>query len=426
MIDPTWPPQPAPGALRPEGLRSEGLRPGALRPEGLRPDGLRRLHDAMAARVANGELPGLVTLLARDDDVQVDAIGTYGFDDPRPMRRDTPFRLASLTKPVLAALTLRLAQEGLFELAEPVDRLLPELAGRRVLTDPGGSLHDTVAARRPITVEELLTFRLGIGISPEMLTSRPPILAAAEELHLVLADPDPRTPHPSDEWMRHFATLPLLTQPGERWHYNVGSLPLGVLLARAAGAPLAEVLRDRLLAPLGMTRTGFWTDPAQAALLPPPYMTDEETGRLAQRPVSPPQEWSRPPVFPSAAAGLLSTVDDYLVFARMLMNGGAHEGQQVLTAESVAAMTRNHLTPGQVAGAGMLLDGQGWGYGVAVAVSPDEVSPVPGRYGWSGGYGTAWFNHPQHRLIAIALSQTTDFLFNGALTDFSRLAVAAA
>ena len=197
----------------------------------------------MAARVANGELPGLVTLLARDDDVQVDAIGTYGFDDPRPMRRDTPFRLASLTKPVLAALTLRLAQEGLFELAEPVDRLLPELAGRRVLADPGGPLHDTVAARRPDHRRGAADLPAGDRDLAGDAHEPAPILAAAEELHLVLADPDPRTPHPPDEWMRHFATLPLLTQPGERWHYNVGSLPLGVLLARAAGAPLAEVLR---------------------------------------------------------------------------------------------------------------------------------------------------------------------------------------
>ncbi|MEV4756912.1 serine hydrolase domain-containing protein [Micromonospora sp. NPDC049559] len=390
-------------------------------------EGLRRLHDAMAARVARGELPGLVTVLARGDEVRVDTIGAYAFGEAPPMRRDTLFRVASLTKPILAAATMLLVAEGLLELAEPVDRLLPELADRRVLARIDGPLDETVAAHRPITVEDLLTFRMGFGMLTEPTFDPPyPIVRAAEELRLALGAPEPRTPHPPDEWIKLFGTLPLMYQPGERWQYNVGSLVLGVLVARAAGAPLDEVLRTRLFEPLGMADTGFFTTPEGTARIPSYYMTDFATGKLEVQQRSAPETWSTPPAFPSGAGGLLSTADDFLTFARLLANGGLHRGRRLLSAEAVARLTTNHLTPAQRDTAGVLLDPKGWGYGMAVAAGPDDLSAVPGRYGWDGGYGTAWFNDPHRDLTAIALSQTTDFLFNGARTEFTALALAAA
>lgn len=208
-------------------------------------EGRRRLHDAMAARVARGELPGLVTVLDRGGEVHVDAIGSTGFGaDAPPMRRDTLFRIASVTKPILATVTMILVEEGRLDLAEPVDRLLPELAHRRVLTRVDGPLDRTVPTRRPVTVEDLLTLRLGFGLLTEPTFDPPfPVVRAAAELELSLGPPDPRTPHPPDEWIRLFGTLPLMYQPGERWLYNVGFLVLGVLVARAGGAPLPEVMR---------------------------------------------------------------------------------------------------------------------------------------------------------------------------------------
>ncbi|GAA2372413.1 serine hydrolase [Catellatospora methionotrophica] len=395
--------------------------------DALSPSGMHRLHEAMAARVGRGELPGLVTLLARDDQVQVDVIGTHDVDGATPMSRDTLFRAGSLTKPMLAAVTMMLVDDGVLDLAEPVDRLLPELAGRRVLARLDGPIEQTVPVRRPVTVEDLLTFRMGFGVITEPEYNPPyPIVQASQELRLVLAAPDPRTPYPPDEWIKIFATLPLMYQPGERWQYNAGSLVLGVLVARAAGRPLGEVLHARLFAPLAMADTGFWTAAANAARLPGHYHTGEDGGGLRQHTATPAADWTRPPAFPSGAGGLLTSADDLLAFARLLLAGGVSGGRRLLSAESVARMTTNRLTPQQIATAGMLLGGQGWGYGMAVAVAPDEVSATPGRYGWDGGYGTTWYTDPDRGLIAIALSQTSDFLFNGARDEFLRLAFTSA
>lgn len=389
-------------------------------------DGLATLHDAMAARVSARELPGLVTLLARGDDVRLDSIGTYGLQDDRVIGLDTPMRVASLTKPVLAAVTMMLAEDGTLELAAPVDRWLPELADRRVLTQVDGPLGETVPADRPITVEDLLTYRMGFGMLTEPTFDPPfPIVTTANGMGLALGPPEPRTVYGPDDWIERFATLPLMYQPGDRWLYNVSGLVLGVLLARAAGSPLGEVVRDRLFTPLGMSSTGFSTTPERAAELPPSYMSDMRGGPIAEQSSSPPEIWRSEPVFPSGSGGLLSTAGDYLAFARLLMDGGTFAGQRLLTPESVRAMTTNHLTPEQIGSAGILLSGLGWGYGLAVAVQPDEVSETTGRYGWDGGSGTTWFNDPSRRLIAIALSQTSDFLFNGGAQEFRRLAARA-
>jgi len=381
------------------------------------------LAEAMSARIDQGEFPGIVTLVARGDEVEVDAIGTVAFGSEEPMRRDTPFRITSMTKPVVAATALTLVQEGLLRLDEPVDRLLPELAERRVLRRIDGPLDDTVPAERPITVEDLLTFRLGFGHVTEPTFDPPfPIVTRAEELELRLGPPDPRTPHGPDEWIRLFGTLPLMEQPGERWRYNTGSLVLGVLVARAAGKPLGEAVRERVLVPLAMFGTGFATTAENARRLPAHYWGDRATGKLIEPEASRAADWTAPPVFPSGAAGLVSTVDDYHAFARMLRSGGG----SVLTPESVAAMTTNQLTDAQLASGGVLLGGQGWGYGVGVITSPTPEGLDGGQYGWSGGYGTTWSNDPARDWTAIALTQVTDFLWNGGLREFEQIAFATA
>jgi len=384
--------------------------------------GLDRLHQAMAARVARDELPGMVTLIARGDDVHVDTIGVKAFGGDDPMRRDTIFRIASLTKPILATATMMLVEDGALALDEPVDRLLPELANRQVLKRVDGPLDETVPADRPITVEDLLTFRMGFGMIVEPTFDPPfPIVKAVNELQLVMGPPDPRTPHTPDEWIKRFGTLPLMHQPGERWQYNAGSLVLSVLVPRAAGQPLEDFFRTRIFAPLGMTETGFSMPAEHIGRLPSYYMTNFQTGKMELQTLSTPSEWTAPPAFPSGAAGLLSTVDDYLAFARLLLNKGIHKGERLLSEESVTLMTTNRLTPEEIAGGGPLLAGRGWGYGMAVVTTPDEAWPVPGRYGWDGGYGTSWSNDPNRNLVAIVLTQTSDFLFNGGLAEFGTL-----
>jgi CubicO group peptidase (beta-lactamase class C family) len=382
--------------------------------------GRQALHDAMAARVAAGELPGLVTLLAKDDTVDVDLIGSADLENTAPMRRDTLFRLASITKPMVAAVAMMLVDDGTLGLAEPVQTWLPELADRRVLQRIDGPLDETVPAERAITVEDLLTFRMGYGMITEPSFNPPyPVNLKANELELRLGPPVPRTLHGPDEWLRRFASLPLMDQPGTRWRYNVSAHVLGVLVARAGGAPLGQVMRERLFDPLGLVDTGFSTTPANTARMTPQFMSDMRGGPVTAQPLSTPDIWTAEPVFPDGAAGLLSTVDEVLTFARLLANGGMHHNRRLLKAESVAAMTTNHLTPDQLAGGGFVLGGEGWGYGMSV-----HVNDAPGRYGWDGGTGTTWRTDPATGLIAIALSQTSDFLFNGGRDDFLRLAQA--
>lgn len=382
------------------------------------------LREAIAARVGRGEFPGVVALTARGDDVIVHTVGVTRFGGDVPMRRDTPFRIASMTKPVMAVAALMLAEDDRLDLEEPVTKLLPELAGQRVLRRPDGPLDDTVEPVRPITVEDLLTQTLGFGmiVAGDGIDPPVPIVRAWQDLGLVLGDPDPRTPHDPDEWIRRFGSLPLIHQPGEQWMYNTGLSVLGVLLARADGRSLPELLRERVFEPLGMRDTGFWLPAERAAELPQCYRTDFATGKLGEID-SGPEVWSTPPPFPSGSGGLVSTADDFLAFARMLLDRGVHGGTRLVWKQSVASMTRNHLTPAQIEGGGMLLGGSGWGYGTAVTVEADEVSG-PGRYGWSGGYGTTWFNDPAAGLIAIVLSQTGDLLWNGALQEFNKLAYA--
>ena len=194
------------------------------------------MRDVMAGHVERGDMPGLVTLVSRRDEVHVEAIGRQA-DGGGPMRRDTIFRIASMTKPIAAAATMILVEEGRLRLDEPVDRLLPELADGRVLKRLDAPLGDTVPASRPITVRDLLTFRLGFGLimaPPDTY----PIQRAMRERQMRMGPPRPQAEPAPDEWMRRFASLPLMHQPGERWMYDTGSDVLGVLVARAAGQDL--------------------------------------------------------------------------------------------------------------------------------------------------------------------------------------------
>jgi CubicO group peptidase (beta-lactamase class C family) len=370
------------------------------------PDGLARLHQAMDSHLGRG-VPGIVTAVSRGDEVHVDVLGSKTAGGQDPVRRDTLFRLTSMTKPIIAAAAMTFLDEGKLRLDDPVDGLLPELANRRVLVRLDGPVNETLPARRPITVRDLLTFRLGFG----QIWSPPgalPIQRAEAELALgTLGPPAPATPPPPDEWIRRFGTLPLMHQPGEVWMYNTGAAVLGVLLARAAGRPLETVLRDRIFEPLGMKDTSFGVPPGKLDRLASCYRRDPASGALILHDGVEGSQWSRPPAFPDGAAGLVSTIDDYLAFARMLLRNGVHGGRRVIAEASVRAMTTDQLTAEQrVAGRPFLGPAdRGWGFGVGVLVSPDGRGGQPGRYGWDGGFGTSWANDPARDLVGILLTQ---------------------
>jgi CubicO group peptidase (beta-lactamase class C family) len=355
--------------------------------------GTPRLSEIIQAAVAQGQAPGVVAGVARGDETYIEAAGTMAVDGP-PMREDTLFRISSTTKPITAAVILGLIEDGLLQLEEPVDRLVPELAGRRVLRRPDGPLDDTVEAERPVTVRDLLTFTWGFGMQGAMFSGPEPwpVVAAAGERELgTFGPPAPDTTPEPEVWLRRLAELPLLAQPGERWLYSAGSQVLGVLAARAGGAPFEEVMRDRILRPAGMRDTGFYAaDPARLATA-----YENRDGRLAVTD-RPDGAWSRPPRFPDGAGGLVSTAADLLAFGRMLLRGGG----SVLKPPTVAEMTRDQLTPVQRArvwpGFSFLGD-RGWGYGVSVLAD--------GSYTWEGGLGTTWVNVPGQDLAVVVLTQ---------------------
>ena len=356
-------------------------------------DLLTRIDEIVAGAVARGDAPGVVAALARGDAVHVATAGVMAVGGP-PMRRDTLFRIASITKPMTAAVVLSLADEGLLDLDEPVDRLLPELADRRVLRRPDGPLQDTVPASRPISARDLLTFTWGFGMQASMfMAPKPwPIFTAALERQLSTFGPAQpgMTPDP-DTWMARLGELPLMAQPGERWLYQTGSQVLGVLASRLAGAPLEVVLRERVLDPLGMDDTGFHA--ADTVRLATAY--ERKDGELV---VSDPPDgqWSHPPAFPDGGAGLVSSVGDVVAFGRMLLSGGGG----VLAPATVAEMTSDQLSPAQRANVSpglSLLGERGWGYGVSVLED--------GRYSWEGGSGTAWSNVPSQDLTVVVLTQ---------------------
>ncbi|MGV3758649.1 MAG: serine hydrolase domain-containing protein, partial [Actinomycetota bacterium] len=281
------------------------------------------------------------------------------------------------------------------------DDVLPELADRRVLAPGATTLHDTVPAARPITLRDVLTFRLGWGMDFSDWSPNP-VLEAIMALDLDHAPPAPQATPAPDEWLRRLGTLPLQHQPGERWLYQVGSEVLGALVARAAGQPLERFLRARVLEPLGMVDTGFAVPPEALDRFGPCYGVDEAGERTAYADTR--GQWSRPPAFPSGGAGLVSTAADYLSFARMLLAGGVHEGERLLSADLVAAMTANHLTAEQLATAAPDPSGaQGWGFGVGVQVRTTPTSPA-GSYGWAGGLGSTWANDPATGTIGILLT----------------------
>jgi CubicO group peptidase (beta-lactamase class C family) len=362
--------------------------------------GLQRLRDMLAAQVAQGRVPGLVLAVSRGDDVWAEAAGTASAGGGAPMRTDALFRITSMTRPVTALAALQLVERGLLDLDEPVDRLLPELTGRRVLRRLDGPVQDTVPAERPVTVRDLLTFRAGFGMilgSPEQY----PILAAEQALELSAAGPPvPVTPHAPDEWLRRLGTLPLMDQPGRQWRYCTSSLILGVLIARAAGQPAEACYQENIFGPLGMTDTGFRVPAAQLGRLVPCF----QHGGDGLEEVGDQGAWSRPRAFTDCGAGLVSTAADYLTFGRMLLAGGTVAGRRILAPELVAAMTADQLTPEQRAGADMILGGQGWGYGLSV-IDPPPGARGPKGYGWSGGFGTFWFSDPAEDLVAVLCTQ---------------------
>jgi CubicO group peptidase (beta-lactamase class C family) len=359
------------------------------------------LGDLLRKPVEAGTLPGAVALVAHGDRVEVAAAGSVDTEGSAPMARDSIFRIASISKPIVAAGLMTLIEDGRIGVRDPVDRWLPELANPVVVRTPSSPVDDVVPADRPITVLDLLTFRTGYGF--------PSDFSLPQVQRLLTVQGDGR--HPSaflslDEWIAALGQIPLLYQPGQAWLYDTSATIQGVLIARVTGTPLPDVLAERIFQPLGMTDTAFHV-PAPKRHRFTSYYKPQRDGRL--RLIDPPDgQWSSPTALPLGSGGLTSTIDDLYAFTRMLLGRGTLDGRRVLSPEAVQAMTTNQLTPAQRETGMLFLDRQGWGYGGSVDIEPTNPWNIPGRYGWTGGTGTSAHIVPARSSVAIMLTQVGD------------------
>lgn len=382
---------------------------------GLSQDRLRRLTSALQGFVDRNEIAGVVALIHRhDEEAYVANIGWQDKEAQIPMQRDTLIRIASMTKPITVVAALILVEEGKIRLFDPIDSWLPELANRMVMRDPEGSPDDVYPSPRSITLHDILTYRMGIGWGKSSLrqslfamTTSP----AAEALKI----PGMERLAP-DAWMARLGEFPLLNEPGTRWRYQIPSDVLGILITRVAGKPLETFLRENLFDPLRMGDTSFSVSPEKKDRLATLY-TQVPGGGLTVRDHFQNSLWAEPPLFPSAAGGLVSTIDDCQRFGRMLLNKGELEGVRILSRKTVEAMTTDYLTPEQHTHSSFVFDrydmdrsaamwdNWGFGYGVAVRTKRIGLGPSVGSFYWPGAFGTTWMADPQEGLIATLLPQ---------------------
>ncbi len=365
--------------------------------------GLAGVAPALQQVVDAGDLSGAVTLVWRKGEiVRVDTVGYRDREAKAPMQRDTLFRIASMTKPITSVAALMLMEEGKLSLSDPITKWLPEFSGMTVLKDATGPVEDTVPAARDITVEDLFTHRAGLAYA---FTSVGPIAQAHED---ALGSPlgTPLTP---DQWLKALGSLPLSYPPGERFHYSHATEVLGFLVARVEGKPLGEVLKARIFVPLGMSDTDFWCPPEKRGRMAKLYAMGEDPGTLND--VSLPHVDSQP-AYEAGGGGLISTADDYLKFARMLLNGGEVDGVRLLKRETVETMRANRLTDAQRQIPFMGLPfwmSQGFGLGLSMIIDPVAHQWLgagsKGAFGWPGAFGTWWQADPEQDLIVIYLIQ---------------------
>jgi CubicO group peptidase (beta-lactamase class C family) len=341
---------------------------------------------SLDATVASGWAPGIVAGVRHEGKNSFHATGFTSLEGTDPIRTTTPFRIASLSKLIGGTLAAMMIADGTLGTDDPVDRWLPELANPRVLAHPRAPLDQTVSSERPITIRHLLTMTNGMGFSFEPSSATDEIMSWG-----IGPIPPDLTP---DDYMAKIASLPLAYQPGTRWMYHTGSDILGVLLARASGKPLHDLLRERITGPLGMNATDFWASGSTPATqyMPGPDGLVELTEFM--------DAFTSPPRFESLAGGLISTVEDYMTFLTALAD------EVLIPSNLFEQMTTDQLTSDQrLTAGGMLEPGTSWGWQTAVDIEVTTPWSAIGRFGWTGGSGTSAYLDPTRYLIGIVFTQ---------------------
>jgi CubicO group peptidase (beta-lactamase class C family) len=366
------------------------------------------IEAAIQKVVDSGELAGAATLVWRDGEAQTACVGYRDIEANLPVERDTIFRIASMTKPITSVAALMLVEEGRIALTDSITRYAPEFSHMSALRSPDGPLDETDSVERPITFEDLLTHRAGLTYAD---FHRGPIAQAYRDA--LGGDIDSHVA--PDEWIARLARLPLIAQPGSAMYYGRSTDLLGLLIARIEGAPLGEVLKRRIFDPLGMKDTSFLVPREKRHRRAAAYGFDEE-GRLIKRITWGDVVVSERPedmAYESGGAGLWSTIDDYLNFARLFLGDGSVDGVCLLRPETLAVMVTNRLTDSQRANSRLLgrkpfAVGRGFGLGVSVVLETDKTDLMRrgsvGTVSWPGAFGGWWQADPKEGSVLIFLA----------------------
>lgn len=367
-----------------------------------------QLKQVVQRAVDAGEIAGAATLACRNGEIQTACAGWRDKEANLPVERDTIFRLASMTKPITSLAAMMLVEQGRFALTDPISRYAPEFSEMRVMRSPDGPLNETDPAWRPITFDDLLTHRAGFTYAD---FHKSPIGQAYREVLGGDVDSDVAP----DQWIAGLAKLPLIAQPGSAMVYGRSTDLLGLLMARIEGRPLGEVLKRLVFNPLGMKDTSFLVPRENHHRRASAYGFNDGgelmklTGWGGVTVAERPDDMS----YESGGAGLWSTVDDYLKFARVFVQGGVVDGLHILRPETLAMMASNQLTDDQRARSTLLGDrpfakGRGFGLGLSVVLETDKGDFMrrgnPGTVSWPGAWGAWWQADPKDKSMLIFLA----------------------
>jgi CubicO group peptidase (beta-lactamase class C family) len=362
---------------------------------------LDRFISTIEADTRAGRIPGAVMLVSRDGQmVKAAALGVENPQTGKPMARDAIFRIYSMTKPIVSIGIMILVEDGRIKLADPVSRYLPAMANLKVgieKTGPDGKpTLELVSATREMTVQDLLRHTSGLtyGVFGKSAVK-------SEYLKAGLTPGSPGVTYDNAEMIKRLGTLPLSSVPGSTWDYSVSTDVLGALIERVSGQTLDAFLADRILRPLKMNDTSFSVPPAKQGRIAEPFPVDPDSKQPVKL-----LDVTRAPALQSGGGGMVSTADDYLRFAQMMLNGGELDGVRIVSRKTIEYMTSDHT--GDIRGP-VYLPGPGYGFGLGVAVRKSTGESAQygsaGDYYWGGFAGTYFWVDPKERLIAVWMMQ---------------------
>jgi len=365
---------------------------------------LKKLDAAMAKAVADGEVVGMQTLLARHG--KVVATNTYGkmsAASGESMRKDAMFRIYSMTKPITGVAMMILFEEGKWTLDDPVTKYLPELKDLKVWKgqEPGGNpILEPV--KRPPTMRELMSHTAGFGYG---LSDTHPVDKMFQERVF--------SSNGLKDMTAKVASIPLLFQPGERWSYSIAVDLQGYIIEKLSGETLGQFLESRIFKPLKMNDTSFIVPAAKASRLAAVYAPDPKTKQLLEVTPNPRvQDFTKPPQFESGGGGLVSTTADYSRFCQMVLNGGELDGARILAPASIELMGTNQVPQAAMTNANGTLaslfnGGVGFGLDFLVNSDPRRAGSLVGKgtLSWGGAAGTWFWIDPANDVVFIGMIQ---------------------